>query len=384
MRKTSFSLTKVKVHDDTRYCVTTPVAHGPGRQRRFFADKAEAKTFLDLKRAEIQRHGLSALSLGDQDRANFLWCAEQLRPYDLTVRQAVELLLPQLQAREHGLSIEDAVKRLLESKRKARLSERHLYSLENRLSRFATHHAGRLLASFTFSDIEQWLNALPVGPQSMNHYKASLHSLFRYGVKIGATLANPVSGIDSREVVRPPPPILTPEQLSTLLLACSNDGEMLAYFAVAAFAGLRRAEIEGRLRWEHINLRRGFITVVPAADTKVKNRRLVPICTALRDWLTPVAKSSGPLAPTTNFRKRFDTIRKAAGLLKKWDGNELRHSYATYRLAETQNAAQVALEIGNSPSTLQEHYNKWAEPEDAAKWFSVKPTAARNVVSFAA
>ena len=76
MRKTSFSLSKCSVHGGVRYCVTAPRADGPGRQRRFFADKAEAKTFLELKRAEIARHGLRALSLGDQDRANFLWCAE--------------------------------------------------------------------------------------------------------------------------------------------------------------------------------------------------------------------------------------------------------------------------------------------------------------------
>ena len=382
MRKTSFSLTKVKVHDDTRYCVTTPRADGPGRQRRFFADKAEAKTFLELKRAEIERHGLRALNLGEQDRAAFLWCAEQLRPYSLSVRQAVELLLPQLQAREHGLSVEDAVKRLLESKRAAGLSERHLYSIENRLSRFATDHAGRSLASFTLRDVEQWLHALPLAGQTRNHYKAALHSLFGYGVKLGACVANPVAGIDSQKVVRGAPCILSPSQLSALLTACASDGEMLAFIAIGAFAGLRRAEIE-RLRWEDVNLTRGFVTV-GAQNAKTGKRRLVPVCDALRKWLTPVAKTVGPLAPTMNFRNRFDAVREAAGLLAKWEGNELRHSYASYRLAETQNAAQTALELGNSPTVLEQHYKELTSPEDAARWFSVKPTAARNVVSFAA
>lgn len=382
MRKTSFSLTKVKVHDDTRYCVTTPRADGPGRQRRFFADKAEAKTFLELKRAEIERHGLRALNLGEQDRANFLWCAEQLRPYSLDVRQAVELLLPQLQAREHGLSVNDAVKRLLESKRAAGLSERHLYSIENRLSRFATDHAGRSLASFTLRDVEQWLHALPVSGQTKNHYKAALHSLFGYGVKLGACVANPVAGIDSQKVVRGAPVILTPSQLSALLTACAADGEMLAFIGIGAFAGLRRAEIE-RLRWEDVNLSRGFI-IVGAQNAKTGKRRLVPVCASLRKWLAPAAKTAGPVAPTMNFRNRFDAVREAAGLLAKWEGNELRHSYASYRLAQNQNAAQTALELGNSPTVLESHYKELTTPEDAARWFAVTPTAARNVVSFAA
>lgn len=382
MRKTSFSLSKCRVHGATRFCVTVPRSDGPGRARRFFADKGEAKTFLDLKKREIERHGLKALSLGEQDRADYLWSVEQLRPYGLTVRRAVETLLPQLKAREHGLNVKEAVSRLLSAKEKAGLSERHLYTLTNRLSRFAADHPQRALASFTLADVQTWLHGLPVGAQSANHYKAALHSLFSHGVKLGACMANPVSGIDSRKVVRAAPSILSPAQLSALLTACGDDGELLAYIAVGAFAGLRRAEIE-RLQWKDVNFARGYITV-GADNAKTSKRRLVPMCAALREWLTPIAKTSGPVAPTTNFRRRFHAVRKAAGLLAKWEGNELRHSYASYRLAETQNAAQTALELGNSPSVLQSHYRELATPEEAASWFAVTPQAASNVVNIRA
>ena len=151
---------------------------------------------------------------------------------------------------------------------------------------------------------------------------------------------------------------------------------------MGAFAGLRRAEIE-RLRWEDVNLTRGFVTV-GAQNAKTGRRRLVPVCAALRAWLAPVAKTAGPLAPTINFRRRFHAAREAAGLLGEWEGNELRHSYASYRLAETQNAAQTALELGNSPTVLQAHYKELATPDDAAAWFAVKPQQTRNVVAFAA
>ena len=382
MKKTTFAISKCKVHGVTRYCVTTPRADGPGRERRFFADKKEAETHLDLKKREIERHGLKALSLGQQARADYLWCEEQLQPYGLSVRKAVETLLPQLKAREHGLSVADAVKRLLESKRAVGLSERHLYTLRNRLDRFAGNHAERSLASFTLRDVERWINALPVSAQTANHYKAALHSLFAYGVKIGACTANPVAGIDSRKVVRPAPSILTPAQLAELLTWCADDAEMLAFVAVGAFAGLRSAEIE-RLRWEDVNLTRGFVTV-GAQNAKTGKRRLVPVCAALRAWLAPVAKTAGPLAPMINFRRRFHAVRKDVGLLGEWEGNELRHSYASYRLAETQNAAQTALELGNSPTVLQAHYKELATPDDAAAWFAVKPQQTRNVVAFAA
>lgn len=137
---------------------------------------------------------------------------------------------------------------------------------------------------------------------------------------MGACVANPVSGIDSRKVERPAPSILAPAQLSALLMACGDDAEMLGYVAVGAFAGLRRAEIE-RLKWQDVNLARGFVTV-GAESAKTGRRRLVPVCAALRAWLAPVAKTAGPLAPTINFRRRFHAARKAAGLLGEWEGTD--------------------------------------------------------------
>lgn len=382
MRKTTLSLAKVRTNSGIRFCVTSPRADGPGRERRFFATRPEAKTFLEIRQTVIANHGVRSLTLGAQDRADYQWCEAQLRQHGLTVRQAVEQLLPTLVARERGLSVEDAVKRLLESKRAAGLSKTHLANTDTRLSRFAEDHPGRTMASFTLPDITRWLASLPVGAQTANHYKAALHSVFAYAKRLGACVSNPVAGIDSRKVVRPAPAVLTPSQLSALLTACGDDGEMLAFVAVGAFAGLRRAEIE-RLDWRDVNLARGFVTV-GAANAKTGQRRLVPICSALASWLAPLAHPSGPVAPTSNMRTRFDNVREAAGLRAGWTGNELRHSYASYRLAETQNAAQTALELGNSPTVLQAHYKELATPDDAAAWFAVKPQTTRNVVAFAA
>jgi len=381
MRKLKLAVTRTNLRGEIKWCVRVPSLEGK-RTRRFFDSKSAAESFLQLKKVEQTNFGVRGVSLTEQARADLLWCEAKLEPFGLGLRQAVEILLPQLKAREHALNVSDAVKRLLESKRAAGVSERHLYTIENRLNRFASTYPERSLASFTLREVEQWLNALPVGAQSANHYKATLHSLFGYGVKIAACVANPVSGIDSRRVVRGAPSILTPAQLSALLTACGNDAEMLAYVAVAAFAGLRRAELE-RLRWEAVNLTRGFVTV-GAENAKTARRRLVPVCDALRAWLAPMVKASGLVAPTINFRRRFHAVRAAAGLLSEWEGNELRHSYASYRLAETQDAARVALECGNSPTVLQQHYRELATPDDGAAWFSVQPRRASNVVSFAA
>jgi len=58
----------------------------------------------------------------------------------------------------------------------------------------------------------------------------------------------------------------------------------------------------------------------------------------------------------------------------------LRHSYATYRLAQTQDAAKTALELGNSPTMLFRNYRQLADETQASGWFAIAPTQLANVV----
>ena len=56
-----------------------------------------------------------------------------------------------------------------------------------------------------------------------------------------------------------------------------------------------------------------------------------------------------------------------------WPPNGLRHSYISYRIAEVKNAAQVALEAGNSPTIIFKHYRELVTEEDARAWFGIYP-----------
>lgn len=64
----------------------------------------------------------------------------------------------------------------------------------------------------------------------------------------------------------------------------------------------------------------------------------------------------------------------------KWKQNGLRHSYASYRLAITNDAAQAPLEMGNSPQKLFKNCRKVVTRSQAIAWFSVMPEAAGNIV----
>jgi len=56
-----------------------------------------------------------------------------------------------------------------------------------------------------------------------------------------------------------------------------------------------------------------------------------------------------------------------------WKQNALRHSYISYRVALIQDVAQVALEAGNSPKMIFQHYRELVRPDAAKAWFSIMP-----------
>jgi hypothetical protein len=120
---------------------------------------------------------------------------------------------------------------------------------------------------------------------------------------------------------------------------------------------------------------------VKSAKSKTGSRRLIPISDNLRAWIQPLAARSGPVAPV-GLRFRFDAVKEAAGF-KEWPANCMRHSYASYRLAQCHDAAKVSLEMGNSPQMIFAHYRELVKPKDARRFWSIKPSgdAGKKIVS---
>jgi integrase len=172
--------------------------------------------------------------------------------------------------------------------------------------------------------------------------------------------------------------ILTVDELSRLLRHAT--AELVSYLAIGAFAGLRRAELE-RLDWKEIDLDDGLIEI-PASKAKSAQRRHVHILPNLSAWLRSYAKPSGKVTPT-NYKKLLKKARDAAGITQ-WPNNGLRHSYASYHLAQFKSADSLALELGHSGTDIIfRHYREVVKPADAQRYWQILP-ADRNakVVKF--
>ena len=285
-----------------------------------------------------------------------------------------------MQARESGFTpatvpeVYDAFIRHLED---SDASRRYLEDCRSRMGRAA--QAFRLpIHSVRTADLVTWLDKLKVSPRTGKNFRTSLVTLWKFAKERGhlhrdrQTEAELIPSNRRLNSMKKSGAIgiYTPEQIAKILAAAPP--RIATIFAIGAFAGLRQAELH-RLRWHSIHADH---IVIEADNAKTASRRIVPITANLAAWLANAKRgredeSLCRYSHENLLARNMTAAIRAAELEPVHNG--LRHSFCTYRLASTKNAAQVALEAGNSPQMLFKHYRELATQKDAAAWFSVRP-----------
>ncbi len=282
-------------------------------------------------------------------------------------------------------TVRNVVDEFIADAEKRKLSERYVETLRHYCGKFADNFNTRIVA-VTAAQIREFLDALKVAPRSRNNFLGSIRTLFSFAAEreylpIGFDQHDRVKFVaDGEGEIE----VYTADEVKRLLAAASD--ELKPCIAIGAFAGLRSAEIE-RLSWRDIKLDQGCILVREKSHSGQRNKtgkRTVPITDNLKAWLAPVAKSDG-LIWKLGHDCYYHAQREAAAATKTekldpvaWKHNGLRHSYISYRVQQTQNLPQVALEAGNSPQIINKHYREVELPDgklitakEAAEWFSI-------------
>ncbi len=150
--------------------------------------------------------------------------------------------------------------------------------------------------------------------------------------------------------------------------------DSLACVVIQAFAGLRSSEV-ARLDWQDV---RESGIVVRAVHSKTKRRRIAPMLPVLKQWLEFIGwPEKGPVCPVddssvgTYYRKIADKV----GV--QWKKNGLRHSWCSYRLAATGQAARTALEAGHTVTIQSGNYDAVVASEAGRRWFEIAPPEGR-------
>jgi integrase len=351
-----------------------------GQGRKFFKTRAEAEAEQLRQVTALERHGREAVALPQRDLSDFITARNKLAEHGKTINDATEFYLDHLErVRRCKTSVAELVAELLEAKRKDGRSKIYLADLRNRLMVFARDFGAQPVAAVTPRDISEWLRNVNGSPKTRANFRQNISVLFGYATDEGMLDSNPVLRVKKPKLVDKAPEIFAVDELSALLNAANTVApDVVPMLAIGAFAGLRESEIK-RLHWSEVDLRRGFVEVT-AAKAKTAKRRIVRIQPNLAQWLSRYSGMSGALVPG-NSRKKLDSVRKAAGL-QRWSQNGLRHSFASYRLAATNDAATVAAELGHSTAQmLYSTYRELVLPEEAERYWLISPmTSAANVI----
>jgi integrase len=138
-----------------------------------------------------------------------------------------------------------------------------------------------------------------------------------------------------------------------------------------AMTGARRGEIAG-LRWEHVDLRRGRLTLPPAAHKtgrRTGKPRIIALPAAAQaivasqpdgesgDYVFRAVKGAG----TINLSKPWRAVRAEAGLPPDLGLHGLRHSVASHLAMNGAGAAEIMTALGHHQLSTAQRYVHWAE-----------------------
>jgi integrase len=365
------------------------------RFREFFRTKEQAQFYAEAKNIELKNFGQNLAEMPITLRAEALACVEWLRPFNLTLTQAVKAHLATIDQKTKSVTVEFAwaeFRKELERRVAANeISESHLVTVSKAGRKLVEDFGKQYICEPSPQVLKSWLTRLrskdgqPLTATTKNNVKNNLSVIFGYAKEHDWLKANPIAEVKSfndHRIKTKPPGILTPEEARLLLEKA--EPEIVPFFAIGLFVGLRVAELE-RLDWSEIDFSDKTINV-SAKKAKTAQPRWPEMSENLIEWLLPYRKTDGPIAPKPGRQGRIERARRAAGIAE-WGNdkaNALRHSFCSYHLALHKDAGLTAHEAGHMDSkTVYKHYNNRVKPPAAERYFAIRPQDALNILKVA-
>ena len=326
---------------------------------------------MEVAKQERDQLGAVLVEWTAAQKARIIDAVKKLEEHEGTIEQAVDLWIKHRQAKPtlKSPAIGELIDGMLDAKATAGARPRYLTQIRWALKKFRDRFGGQKADLVTASEIESWLGTLKCAPVTRRGYWTDVRTLFSFARKRGWVLHNPADGVERIRIDESPVEIFSVGECRKLLDSCQKvSPNALACLAIGMFAGLRPSEID-RLPWSSIGEK--YIEV-HAKKVRSRQRRLVTIRPVLAAWLQIAPRQSPDWVRPENLVRMWRRMVKVSGVL--WRHDALRHSFASYHLAECQDSAKTAHELGHfSQDMLFRHYRERVSAERAAEFWALFP-----------
>ena len=239
------------------------------------------------------------------------------------------------------------------AKQNKRSWKRDWHSIQNLMPSFGHR---RLSAIHPFH-VESYKSSrkAEVKPATVNREVACLKRVLNLAVEWGVIGHNPISCVKLYKEPQTCVRFLTEEEAGRLVEACSEPFKWVV--VTALHTGMRRNEILF-LRWEHVNLREGFIAVT---ETKNDEIRYIPMNKTMTEMLNNIPRRGEFVFAQKNGRpyswigRAWRNAKANAGVECRF--HDLRHTYASHLVMNGTDLPTIKELLGHKSLAMVERYS---------------------------
>ncbi len=230
-------------------------------------------------------------------------------------------------------------------------------------------------------DSHYWQEWLPAwrekgaySARSYNHLRSFLVALYTMPKAVDAFSVNPIKSIPTAKIKKKPVSVFSNAEVKLLLEnVWQKDFELVPWFAIAIFAGLRPESELGRLKWDDINFQDKWIRV--GFGNKTDTKRFVDLSDTLMAWLLPFKDRSGKIQLPNHKNRKAKVVPETIS----WARDITRHTYGSNLEAHMrslgENSKQKVLEnMGHTMlQTFEQHYRNARPAKQATEFWAILP-----------
>jgi len=218
--------------------------------------------------------------------------------------------------------------------------------------------------------IDLKLKGLKVKNNTRRKYRLFIGMFFKWVVDEGHLLKNPAEGIKFKTEKYQGQSYSVAQTKKLLRHVIETNRDLVGYFAVLTFAGLRPTE-GLRVQWEDYNEKTHQL-YVRAGKTPARFVDLEPTAVEWMKFHRENTPDGTPFLNLTNLENRMKVIRTAV-FNGGWIQDGLRHGFGTHYKALTQSVNKVADQMGNSVAVVLRHYARTITKDDCMAFWDLTP-----------